>query len=59
MMDLATIEINLAKANLEHADLKTINLSYANLQGAKANKQTIFPHDFDARAAGVGFVDED
>ena len=48
-------EANLSGANLSGANLSGADLYKANLDGAKAAEDTIWPDGFDLRAAGVIF----
>ena len=48
-------EANLYEADLNGADLGGALLSRANLIGARANKNTVWPEGFDPKAAGVTF----
>ncbi len=47
--------MNLNEANLYEADLGGALLSRANLIGARANKNTVWPEGFDPETAGVTF----
>ena len=49
-------EANLYEADLNGADLGGALLSRANLIGARANKNTVWPEGFDPKAAGVTFT---
>ena len=49
-------EANLYEADLNGADLGGALLSRANLIGARANKNTVWPEGFDPKTAGVTFT---
>lgn len=48
---------NLRAANLREADLTSADLTSANLRAAYYSKYTVLPEDFDAKSAGMLWIE--